>query len=91
MLKWPFPKDPQSNKKYTVEWHKFLSNDEVITASQWIVPDGITSAGNEFEDDKTHIQIAGGVEGEEYIFTNIITTDTGETVARDVMLQVENR
>lgn len=91
MLRWPYAKDPQSSKKYTVEWQEFLDDGEIIAESSWTVPEGITSTGNGHTSDATFIQLAGGEAGNVYLINNHITTSFGNTVNRDIILAVEER
>lgn len=92
-LRWPFPKDPQSDKKYIVEWDKFLDDGEHISSSSWVLPSGgeITSSGDGFTDDTSFIQLAGGVSGKSYTLSNTVVTNLGNTVNRGVILAVEDR
>lgn len=89
-LEWPNPKDPDSARSYTVTWLD-LRSGEVITNSDWIVPDGLTGTLESFTDSVTHIKLADGVNDETYELINTITTNQLNTISRTIRLKVKDR
>jgi hypothetical protein len=74
---WDDPKDPQEILDYVVDWAKPLAGD-LIVASTWTLPQGITDTGNQsFDDTTTTIWLSGGSDGENYELINQITTAAG--------------
>lgn len=70
-----FQKDPAATLDYSVDWTEFLEDEEVIAASQWTVPSGITQVTTSYTDKKATIWLSGGTLGQTYELVNRITTD----------------
>ena len=71
-----FIKDPASTANYGVDWTDWLDTGETIVGSVWVLPTGLTNAGDAFDTTKAVVYISGGSEGQEYVVTNTITTDS---------------
>lgn len=76
-------KDPNSTRKYTIDWTKWLSKcaevAQDISASSWIVPDGLELLDESFSAKKTVIWLRGGTIGAHYDVVNHITAADGQT------------
>ncbi len=85
-----FNKDPDATLDYGVNWSAWLGQD-VITASTWIVPDGLTMASNSHDPVKTTVWLSGGTDGQKYEVTNRITTAGGRVDDRTIELTLKNK
>lgn len=72
--KWTSPKDPDDISDWKINWSSRLAEGETITASTWVVPDGLTEDDSEFDDTSTTIWLSGGVAGTSYDLVNRVTT-----------------
>lgn len=86
-----FVKDPDAVKDYGIDWSQWLRFGESITASQWIIPDGLTSFDEAFSESGTLVWVSGGTAGRTYPLTNRITTSEGRTDDRTIFLRITNR
>jgi hypothetical protein len=96
-VSWPF-KDPNDVADYGLDWYgttakpgQMLIDADTITASIWIVPDGITRNSDAFDTRTTTIWLSGGTAGETYLLTNRITTAGGRTYDQTARLRVKDR
>ena len=89
-LQFPHPKDPDSDLDYICDWSDWLGND-TITDSSWVIPEGLTESGDDYNSTVTTIWLKGGVSGESYTLTNKITTSGLRTVERNIILRVKER
>jgi len=85
-LTWP-DKDPNEVLDYELDWSARLSDGDTISASTWIVPDGLTEDSNSNTTTTTTIWLSGGTLGE-YTLTNRVTTAGGRTMDQSVRLTV---
>lgn len=94
-----FTKDPDDILDYGFNWgDKWLSANEIITGSTWILSAGIT-AGNgsngadapTYTDTQTTVWLMGGSAGQPYTATNRITTNQGRQVDRTMTIRVTNK
>ena len=86
------PKAPGESKLYSMDWSDELDAGDTVATSTWelssteITNDADAVVTGRLE---TSIMIGGGVEGQEYYCTNIITTTvSGETLRRTGRLKV---
>lgn len=86
-------KDPQAKLDYGFDWSSsdWLDSGEVISASSWTVPSGITKDAESFSDTLTTIWLTGGTVDTTYLLVNHITTDAGREDDRSVNIVVVNR
>lgn len=89
-LEWPNPKDPDSDRGYTVTWED-LRSGETITASAWDGPPELTLTELSFNDSVTSLKIGGGEDGKTYELINTITTSAPNTIQRTIRLKVKDR
>ncbi|MEN6533105.1 MAG: hypothetical protein ABFD89_05540 [Bryobacteraceae bacterium] len=85
-----FAKDPHAVLDYSVDWTRWLADDEIAT-SEWIVAPGITKASETNSLTKATVWLSGGEAGQSYSVTNRITTTGGRTEDRSLMIRVEER
>ena len=90
MLKWPHPKDPNSDLDYIVDWTDWLQGD-TIASSSWVVPDDVTTTGNSFNDNVTTIWLSAGIDATNYTLVNTIHTASGRIAERNVQLKVKDK
>ena len=83
-----FNKDPDAVLDFAINWEVWLS-DDIITASTWIVPSGITKDSDTFHDFLTVIWLSGGTAGETYTLVNHIVTDESRTEDRSIFVTVK--
>ena len=92
------PKDPDSVVDYGRKWAEWLSDTDIIIASQWIIAttenpvtlviesDGINEGGK-----TTSFWVSGGLAGMTYKLTNRITTNDGRIEDRTGILRVQEK
>lgn len=85
-MKWP-NKDPDDILDYGINWAARLGTD-TISASTWIVEDGITQDSASFTDTTTAIWLSGGTAGVTYDITNRIVTAAGRQIDQTVSIAV---
>lgn len=75
-------KDPNSTRKYTIDWTRFLSKcAEIppdISTSTWEVPAGLEKVDESHTTKKTVIWVRGGTIGARYDVVNRITTSDNQ-------------
>lgn len=88
-----FTKDPDADLDYKRDWSAWLTDDDTIETSTWILPDGIEiGTGSQSHDATTAtIWLKGGTHNENYEITNRITTAGGRTDDRSMTIRVRNR
>lgn len=87
MLTWPY-KDPDEDLDYTIDWSARLE-DDVISTSDWLPVDGITTHSESNTDTATTIWLSGGTLGTSYEITNRIVTVGGRTMDQTVRLKIK--
>jgi len=85
-----FLKDPDAVLDYSVDWSDWLDGD-TITASQWIVPVGLTLDSSTNSTTATTVWLSGGAVRFRYSVTNRITTASGRVDDRSIVVQVVER
>lgn len=97
-----FVKDPDAELVYTFDWAFDGPNDgsqdddgwlqgAIITASSFVTPAGLTELIDSFDDTTASVKLGGGKRGKNYIITNRVTTDGGETEDRSIEIQCRER
>lgn len=71
-----FQKSAIATLDYNVDWRLWLTGDEEIVSSSWILPDDLTLEGSEISSPITKAYISGGTNGQIYTVKNQITTDS---------------
>lgn len=74
-------KDPNSTRKYTIKWARWLlsqSEGEVLDGSEWLVPDGLNLVQEAFDTTNTVVWLSGGTLGATYEVVNRVTTNIGQ-------------
>ena len=89
VLAWP-TKDPNEVLDYVVDWSDRLGED-IISTSEWTVPDDITQDSDSKTDTTTTIWLSGGTVGTTYTFINRITTTGGRTMDQSVKLKLKEK
>lgn len=90
MAAWP-DKDPNDKLDYTVDWSAALTEADNIVASEWTVPEDFTATNISFDDTKTIVWLAGGIDGKKYTLTNKVTTFAGRVIERSILIKVKSR
>ena len=86
-----YVKDPDAILDYVFDWGPWLDGDE-ITSSSWNVQSPLTNESADIPTiSTTRIFLSGGVEGENYIVTNHITTQGGRIDERSMEIRVRQR
>lgn len=89
-----FIKDPDSVLSYTLNWKgsspgPWLSTGDTISTSAWTLSStGISGATGSSTTTTATINVSGGTDGEDYDFTNRITTANGLTTDRTIRIKV---
>lgn len=84
-------KDPSAILDYPMDWTDWLQDAEIITASQWTVPTGLTAANPAYSTKATTVWLSSGIPGEVYTVVNRISTSEGRTDERSFRVKVKNR
>ncbi len=95
-LKWSH-KDPNEVLDYRLDWlgtaadpGPMYDSDDIISNSLWVVPDGVASESEDFDDGSTTIWLSGGTAGETYVLLNRITTADGRVFDQSVKLPMKD-
>jgi hypothetical protein len=87
-------KDPESTRKYTIDWTRWLASQtpgEVIAESDWLVPEGLTLLDEQAETHKTIIWLSGGTLGATYSVINRVITSVGQIQDATIELIMEHK
>lgn len=85
-----FDKDPDETIDYAFNWADRLDGD-TITASSFLLPDGLTQTNAAASAFATQIFVSGGSAGATYRITNRITTLVGRTMDWTVRVYVRDK
>lgn len=83
-------KDPDAKLDYIIDWSEWLDTD-TISASDWVVPTGITEESDSNTTTTATIWLSGGVVGSVYAVANRITTVGGRIDDRTITVKVMNK
>ena len=70
-----FKQDPKDRRIITVDFGPWLAGSATITATEWVVPTGITASNDNFTSDTAYNYFEGGTVDTEYEIAVTITTD----------------
>jgi hypothetical protein len=89
-------KDPDAVLDYAINWGaEYLAEGELLAASEWSVdPDesgGLSLVGSDFDASSSSAKASGGLAGRLYRLANKVTTATGRTDERSIVIRVEKR
>ncbi|MFZ4687721.1 MAG: hypothetical protein ACOYLS_00650 [Polymorphobacter sp.] len=90
-----FVKDPAATIDYAIDWSANFPADQMVTGSMWqVLPnsdDGVAVAAMAIEPRRTIVTLSGGISGELYHITNMVTFSDGRSDERTLILRVEDR
>lgn len=86
-----FIKDPNAVLDYEIDWSSWLRDGDTITASEWIVDDGLDEVGTTFTDTSALVWLSGGTVRTKYRATNRVTTADGRTDDRSIWVVVNEK
>lgn len=87
-----FTKDPDAVLDYVIDWSVWpLADGEIITASTWTAPAGITVDSEDNDNTTTTVWLSGGTDGTKYLLTNHVTTSEGREDDRTIRITVRER
>ncbi len=86
-----FVKDPEAVLDYGFDWSDWLADGEVISASTWTIPTGLTKVSDSFDDNETVAWLSGGTVEEVYTIVNHIVTSDGREDDRSHVIKMRNR
>lgn len=97
-----FVKDPDAILIYTFDWANDGPNDgtldddgwlqsATISTSTFVVPADLTNVIDTNDTTTASIKLSGGKNGKDYIVTNRIVTNGGETEDRSIQVNVRQR
>jgi len=88
-------KDPGAVLDYSIDWGQdYLADDRLHTSAWSIEPadaGGISVEDEKFDELVATVSVGGGLAGRIYRLTNVVTTASGRTDRRSIMLRVESR
>jgi len=87
---WP-PKDSDEVLDYNIDWSARLNPPDVISASEWFVPDGLVADSELMSDNSTTIWLSSGTTGEAYEVLNRIDTVEGRIMDQTVTLKIKTK
>ena len=87
---WP-PKDPDEVLDYNIDWSPRLTSPDVISASEWIVPDGLVVENEIMTDNSTTIWLSSGTLAAAYDVLNRVDTMEGRTMDQTVTLKIKTK
>src|SRR5690349_25120990 len=82
-----FTKDPDETLDFPINWKPELNGD-MITMSQFILPDGLNLVSQSNTTNTSTVFVSGGTSGLIYRITNRITTIGGRTRDRTINILV---
>lgn len=89
-------KDPSAVLDYAIDWGaEYLGDDDLLAKSSWTVEpneaDGVAVVSSNYGGRLSSVQASGGVPGKLYRLSNSVTTQSGRTDERSIVLRVERR
>lgn len=84
-------KQPSEIRTYTMDFGPNMSATEALTgATITAAPAGLTLTASAFSGRRASVKIAGGTAGRAYKVTFVATTDAGQTLESEGILNVED-
>jgi hypothetical protein len=89
-------KDPSAVLDYAIDWGaEYLGDGDLLAKSSWTVEpdeaDGVVIVSSNYSGRLSTVQAGGGAPGKLYRLSNSVTTQSGRTDERSIMLRVEKR
>lgn len=88
-------KDPNAVLPFSVDWSAWLTNEgDTAATATWTVSPGITQAASpapSIVSGKATVWLSGGVDGNNYTATCLLTTTGGRTDERTISIEVRKR
>jgi hypothetical protein len=90
-------KDSESTLDYSIDWSRWLNNEDTIAASSWTISadaddsDPITRSSDGFTPTITNITVSGGTINEVYRLFNTVTLSSGLVERRSFRILVTQR
>lgn len=88
-------KDPGARLDYSVDWGSDYLSGDSLASSEWSVEPveagGATIMSSDFDEARSTVEVGGGAAGKLYRLTNQVSTLSGRTDRRSIMLRVECR
>ncbi|QIB67190.1 phage fiber-tail adaptor protein [Kineobactrum salinum] len=81
-------KDVDATLDFRINWTRWLPEESVIVASEWIVDDTLVEVTSVHNDQRATILVRGGVVGQRPLITNRITTSDGLVDDRTIRLKI---
>lgn len=84
-------KDPQATLDYRLDWSNWLTDDDEVVSSEWIVERGLTEVRTDELEAALTILVSGGTPRGYYDLVSRITTQQGRTDERTISLRILNK
>ena len=84
-------KDPDSTLDYYVQWGNWLSENDDLEESEWIVPGALTIVAEAYTTREAVVWVSGGEVGQQHSMVNRIVTDDGRVDDRTIVLIIEDK
>jgi hypothetical protein len=81
------PKPSGAEEDFQIDWTLVIGGD-VITASTWDVPAGLTLVGSANTTLTATARLGGGVPGAKYVVTNLVALVSGQLKAQQLLVPV---
>ena len=85
------PKSPADVADYYIDWTAFLATTELIASVTVTADTGLTVGTTDYTDKVVRTRLSGGVAGNSYAVTCLITTTSNETFSVTKNLIVQTR
>lgn len=88
-----YEKDANELLDYLIDYSRALANGDIIVLSTWEMDAGAATGAPVIEatqssDTVTTIWLSGGVDGQQYVFRNDVTTNDGRRMTRRIKISV---
>ncbi len=85
-----FSKDPDSDLDFKADWTAWLAAGEEISASTWVIPDGLNSHDPDHDTTSATVWLTGGTLRAMYEVVNRITTNQGRIEDQTLNIYIED-
>lgn len=79
--------DPDSTALYSIDWAPWLGGGAISSSTWTVLPSGPTLSGESLSGTVTSVKMSGGTRGVLYQLVNTVTTATGVTEQRAIVLR----
>ena len=90
-VKRPLVKSPVATVRIGIDWSRLLDTDDTVSTSTWSCEDSeILFSREQLTGSTAACRISGGIAGHTYKVYNTITTRSGDTDRRYILVEIED-